>query len=235
MEITVKTLGIVGGIAPWSTIEYYRQFIAGYRARQRDDSYPHFIINSINLRTMLSLAAANRLEELTGFLVQELQRLARAGADIGLFASNTPHMVFDALRRLSPMPLISIVDATRDAAAAAGLKRVGLIGTGYTMRGGFYAATFADGGIEVVVPNGSEQAFIHERYMNEFVDGRFPAETKARFVEIVELLKRRDGIDGLILGGTELPLLLSESDGLGIPLLDTTKLHVDRAVTEVMS
>ncbi len=127
----MKTLGIVGGTAPDSTIEYYRLIVASYRDRVRDGSYPSLLINSIDLKKMLDLIGADRLADVTRFLLGELGKLARAGAEFGLLASNTPHIVFDDLARQSPIPLISIVEAACDAAQALGLKRVGLIGTRY--------------------------------------------------------------------------------------------------------
>src|SRR5512138_34117 len=119
----MKTLGIVGGIAPASTIEYYRMLIAGYQARRPDGSNPPVIINSIDMQTMLRLIAADALDEVTSYLAAEIERLVRAGAELGLLASNTPHVVFDRLARLSAIPLISIVETAFAAARALGLTR----------------------------------------------------------------------------------------------------------------
>ncbi|MEW5869831.1 MAG: aspartate/glutamate racemase family protein [Chloroflexota bacterium] len=132
----MKTVGIVGGIGPESTIEYYRQIIALYRQQRRDGSYPRILINSIDMKKMLDLIGAGNLAGVTGYLLEEIQKLARAGADFGALASNTPHLVFDELRRLSPIPLISIVEAACQKAAGLGLRRVGLYGTRFTMQGG---------------------------------------------------------------------------------------------------
>src|SRR5215510_1336437 len=120
----IPTLGIVGGIAPGSTIDYYRLLIDRYRERREDGSYPSLIINSIDLQRFLALVAAGDRPALTNYLVEQLQTLARAGAGLGLFASNTPHLVFDDVQRRSPMPLVSIVEATTDAASSQGLRRV---------------------------------------------------------------------------------------------------------------
>jgi len=133
----MKTLGLIGGIAPESTIAYYRQLIAAYRQKQPDGNYPAIIINSINMKKMLDMIGANALADVTEYLSGEVQKLAKAGADFALLASNTPHIVFDELRRQSPIPLISIVEATCVAAKALGLKRVGLFGTRFTMQGRF--------------------------------------------------------------------------------------------------
>src|SRR5512147_140122 len=112
----MKTLGVIGGIAPASTIEYYRMLIAGYQARRPGGSQPPIIINSIDMQTMLRLIAADALDEVTAYLAAEIAKLARAGAEIGLLASNTPHVVFDRLARTSAIPLLSIVEAAYEAA-----------------------------------------------------------------------------------------------------------------------
>src|SRR2546425_1324553 len=105
----MKTVGVIGGIGPESTIEYYRLLVAAYRARVPDGGYPSIIINSIDMKTMLSLIEANEFAKVTEYLVGEIQKLASGGAQYGLLAANTPHVVFDEIRRQSPIPLVSIV------------------------------------------------------------------------------------------------------------------------------
>jgi len=131
----LKTAGIVGGIGPESTIDYYRLIIASYRGRATHGGYPSIVINSIDLKRLVDLIAAGELAAVTDLLLGELGRLARAGADFGLLAANTPHVVFDDLRRRSSLPLLSIVEATCDGARSLGLKTVGLLGTRFTMQG----------------------------------------------------------------------------------------------------
>ncbi len=229
----MKTLGIVGGIGPESTLEYYRSIIAAYRAREQDGSYPHVIINSINMKRLVDLITANELAEVAEYLSGEVRTLERAGADFGLLAANTPHIVFEELRRRSPIPLISIVEATRDAAEALGLKRIGLFGTRFTMRAGFYQDAFNEAGMTLVVPEEREQEYIHEKYMGELVPGVFLPETRERLLSIADRLIERESIEGLILGGTELPLILRDETHGGIPLLDTTRIHVNAAVAQL--
>jgi aspartate racemase len=225
----MKTLGIVGGIGPESTIDYYRLIIASYRAKKLDGSAPSIIINSVDLQSMLSLIAANDLPKLTDFLVTEVQRLAGAGADFGLLAANTPHMVFDEVSARSPIPLISIVEATRDASLAGGFQKLGLFGTRFTMQARFFFDVFERSGMTLVVPDDPDQLFIHDKYMNELGKNIFLDETRDRMLAIARDLVEQQGIQSLILGGTELPLLLRDAD-IGVPLLDTTKIHVERAV-----
>lgn len=230
----MKTVGIVGGIAPESTIEYYRLLVAEYRRRRADESYPPILINSIDLTRMIGLIAAGEMEAVTAYLGKEIARLARAGADFAVLASNTPHIVFDELRRRAPVPMISIVAAAADAARALGLRRVGLFGTRFTMQGPFYPAVFAAAGMAVVAPTPEEQAWIHDKYMGELVDGIIRAQTRERLLEIAERQRARDGVEAIVLGGTELPLILREAAG-PVRFLDTTAIHVARIVEEMLA
>ena len=229
----MKTVGIIGGIGPESTIEYYRQIITSYRQHKRDGSYPSLLINSIDMKKMLDLIGANELEMVTEYLLEEVRKLAQAGANVGALASNTPHLVFDALKRQSPIPLLSIVEATCDAAKLLGQRRLGLFGTRFTMQGRFYADVFNREGMTLVTPSVDEQNYIHDRYMSELVNGIILPETHERLLAIVGRLKNEEEIGGLILGGTELPLILKEETEHGIPLLDTTRIHVQSIIAQL--
>ena len=120
----MKVLGIIGGLGPESTIDYYGRVVALYRERKPDGSYPQFMINSINLKKGLDLMDANNLTGMADFLVEEIGKLARAGATFGLISANTPHIVFDELRARANLPLISIVESARDRVRTLGLKTV---------------------------------------------------------------------------------------------------------------
>jgi aspartate racemase len=230
----MRVAGIIGGIGPESTIEYYRLIIAAWRERKNDGSYPAVIINSINLTRMRSLIEANALGDLTAYLVEEVKRLGRAGADVAALGANTPHLVFDEIRRRSPIPLVSIVEATCDDVRSRGLTRVGLFGTRFTMQGRYFPDVFDRSAITLFVPRPDEQTWIHDTYMNELVLGDFRPETREQMLAIADRLIERHGIEGLILGGTELPLILRDTVHHGIPLLDTTKIHVNRIVDELL-
>jgi aspartate racemase len=231
----MKTLGIVGGVGPESTVDYYRSIIALYRQRKGDGSYPEIILNSIDLKKEIDLVEHNQLVALTSYLLDEVARLARAGADFGLIASNTPHIVFDDVRPRSLIPLISIVETTCEAVQAMGLKRVGLFGTTFTMQGRFYRDVFARAGITLVAPNLEDQTYVHDKYMNELVNGVFLPETRDGLLKVVDRLRETQQIQGLILGGTELPLILKEETHNGLPILNTTKIHVAAAVREMLA
>jgi aspartate racemase len=231
----MKTIGIIGGIGPESTIEYYRLIIAAYREQRQDGNYPPLLVNSINMKMMLDLIGANQLTEVSQYLLDEIKRMARAGADLGLLASNTPHIVFDDLQRQSPIPLVSIVEAACEATHALGLKKVGLFGTRFTMQGRFYPEVFSRRGIALIAPDPNDQDYIHGKYMGELVNGVFLPETRERLLRTVDRLLEHEGIQGLILGGTELPLILRNTTYRGIPFLDTTKIHVGQVVAQMLS
>lgn len=231
----MKTLGIVGGIGPESTIEYYRFLIAACRKPNPDGRNPPVIINSIDVKKMLDFFAANQLAEVTEYLAGEVNRLAKAGAQLGLLAANTPHMVFDGIQRRSKIPLISIVDATCAAAQALGLKRLGLLGTLFTMQGQFYSDVFSKAGIVLAVPKQEEQIYVHDKYMNELLNGIIQPGTRERLLAIVDQLREREHIEGVILAGTELPLILRGVPEQGIPFLDTTEIHVKAALAAMLS
>lgn len=226
----MQPLGIIGGIAPESTVEYYRLLVAGYRKRIPDGSYPPIIVNSIDMQQMLGMVGEGRLGALVEYLTGEVQRLARSGAVLGLFASNTPHIVFSEVERTSPIPLVSIVEAACSEAKTSHLQRLGLFGTRFTMRGAFYYEVFAREELTLVAPNPEEQDYIHEKYMGELVKAVFLPETRSRLLHIAERMRERDGIQGLILGGTELPLILRDMTVPGLRILDTTRIHVRAAL-----
>ena len=231
----MKILGIIGGLGPESTLEYYQKIIALYRERQRDGSYPQFIINSVDLKKGLDFMTANNLTGMANYLLEEIGKLARAGATFGLIAANTPHIVFEEVALKSPIPLISIVEATCAAAMARQMRRIALFGTRFTMQGAFYPKVFSREGIDLVVPDPQDQEYIHEKYLNELVPGKFLPETRAGLLAIVDRLKAKIDIDSVILAGTELPLILRDESHNGIPFLDTMKIHAEAAVAEMLS
>jgi len=231
----MKTLGMIGGVGPESTIDYYKNIIAMYRERKRDGSYPQFVINSINLQKGIDFLEANNLPGMTDFLLDEIEKLPKAGAELGIIAANTPHIVFDEVAARSPIPLISIVEAACAYAKERGLKRLALFGTRYTMQADFYQKVFKREGIELVVPEPKDQDYIHEKYFAELVPGIFLPETRENLLAIVDRMKAKTSIEGVLLAGTELALILRGENHNGMALLDTGKIHCQAAVNEMFS
>jgi aspartate racemase len=226
----MKILGIIGGTGPESTIDYYRGITESYFAQKGDGNYPQIIINSVNLKKLIDWVTAGELNNLAEFLLQEINRLSAAGADFGLIAANTPHIVFDRITDKSPIPLLSIVEATSKAIQAAKLNKVALLGTRFTMESDFYSKVFNPAGIQLILPNPEERIQIHNIYMKELLLNIFRDDTREALLRIVGRLKADEGIQSAILAGTELPLILKQESYDGLPFFDTTKIHVKAAI-----
>jgi aspartate racemase len=218
-------LGLVGGLGPESTIDYYRRIVEAWRA-QDPSSAPPIVIDSLDVNHALRLVQHDRAA-LVDYLLDSLQRLARAGADFAALTANTPHIVFDELVARSPIPLVSIVEVTAREAERRGMRRPVLLGTRFTMEAPFYPDVFARShGATVIVPDEETRVWVHERYVGELLVGKFNDQTRRQLVAIVARLRDSHDVDGVILGGTELPLILSSNEVARLPVLDTTALHV---------
>jgi len=225
----MKRIGILGGLGPEATIEYYRIITEEYRRLAPGGDYPTVIIHSVNLAKIVAMAEAGDWPRVTDWLADGVAALERAGVDFALIAANTPHIVFDDLRGRVGIPMISIVEETARAAAERGLARLLLLGTKFTMQGTFYQDVFTRSGIELFVPETAEQLYIHDKLLGEIGLGRIVEETRRELLAIIDRASGRYGIDGVILGCTELPLILTE-DASGLPYLDTTRIHAESAV-----
>ena len=225
---------MIGGLGPESTIDYYRSIIARWRVRKPDSGSPHILINSLDVDKGIAMLDTGRLGDLADYLSAGVESLARAGADFGFIAANTPHLVFDEVQRRSALPLLSIVKATSNYAKARGLKNVGLFGTGFTMRASFYPDELQRVGISVARPQEAEREFIHQKYIGELLKNQFLPETRTEILRIAKRMQTEDGVEAIILAGTELPLLLRDSGATDIEFLDTTVIHVEAIVDELL-
>ena len=199
-----------------------------------DSGNPHIVINSLDVDKGIAMLDAGRLDDLADYLASGVEALVRAGANFGFIAANTPHLVFDELQRRSAIPLLSIVRVTADRAKALGLKNVGLFGTGFTMRANFYPEEFQRAGIALVTPTEAERDFIHKKYIGELLKNQFLSQSREEIMNIARRMQAEDGIDALVLAGTELPLLLRDAANDGIEFLDTTVIHVEAVVDELL-
>lgn len=223
-----KTIGMIGGIAPASTVDYYQRIISRFMERTGQRNYPSVIINSINMTHMVELIANDQLDELIDYLSEEIFVLEKAGAKVIFLASNTPHIVFEPLVERVKTKMVSIVESTISYAKSKGYSRLGLFGTIATMEGDFFQEGFEAAGMEIITPMPDERKYIHKIYMEELARGRFMPETKNRLLAIANRMYNEGQIDSLILGGTELPLILKSGDMEDIELLNTTKIHVEQ-------
>jgi aspartate racemase len=230
----MKKAGLIGGIGPESSIEYYRLIIRRYKEKLDTKDYPEIVMHSINMTEMLDYVFTNQLDRLVEFLTEKIAVLEKAGVDFAAIASNTPHIVFDKLAAKVNIQLVSIVEETCKVISGMKMKRAGLFGTKSTMTSGFYNKTAGKYGISIYVPDEEERNYIHEKYMGELIYNRILPETKTRLIQIVRELQEKESIEGLILGGTELPLILSQSDFADIEIFDTTKIHVESIVNKII-
>lgn len=227
----MASVGIVGGLGPESTIDYYRRILAAWQ--QADpSSAPSVVIDSLDVQLGLRLVEHDR-PALVEYLVASLRRLAGAGVDFAAMTANTPHIVFDELAARSPLPLVSIVEVCAHEARRRGLKRLALLGTRFTMEAPFYPDVFARFGLELVTPDEAERSWIHARYVGELLKGDFRDDTRQRLTSIVARLRDTERVDAVVLGGTELPLLLTTPAIADLPALDTTALHVNAIVSRL--
>lgn len=225
-----RILGIVGGIGPESTIDYYRALVATWRRRRPDGSYPRVIIDSVEAGRIIRLLGEGDYAPVGTALGAALRELAAAGCGCALIASNATHLAFDHIDPAPPMPMIHIVDAARGAAVAAGHRRLGLIGTRFIMGSPLYPERFEAAGLAVVPPTPDEQDIVHAIYMGELLVGDIRDDSRARLVKVIATMRDRDGIDGVILGGTELALTLTEPAYAEVAILNTVQTQVDAAI-----
>lgn len=225
-----RLLGIVGGTGPESTIDYYRSLVATWRRRRPDGSYPRVIINSVDAGTVFRSLGAGDFDGVGRVLGPAISQLASAGCQRAFLASNASHLAFDRIDPRPAIPLIHIVDAAREHAAKAGHRRLGLIGTRFVMESDLYPARFGPLGLEVIPPTPVERELVHRVYFGELVAGVIRDESREALTTVVAAMRDRDQIDAIVLGGTELALILTEPTCAGIPVLNTAQIQVEAAV-----
>ncbi|QDR83185.1 aspartate/glutamate racemase family protein [Sporomusa termitida] len=228
----MKKAGIIGGIGPASTLDYYSGIIEGYRAARQDGQYPGLVIDSINMTEMLGYVAGENWDGLIAMLLAAVKNVKNAGADVAAIASNTPHIVFDQLQEQSPVPLISIVEATCQYVRETGCTRVIVMGTKFTMTNGLYTEKFRQYGLQAFVPDEQEKEAIHNIIFPKLEDGIVVPEDKKKLLGIAEKLITKHHANGLVLGCTELPLMVHAGD-LPIEILNTAQIHV-RSIVKYM-
>ncbi|MDO4332770.1 MAG: amino acid racemase [Eubacteriales bacterium] len=226
----MKKLGLVGGMGPESTIPYYHDIV--YGVQEKCGVFPNLTIESVNVFDVLGFCKEEKFEELTEYLLRAVTNLANSGAEFAALSANTPHIVFDRLAEKSPIPLVSIVETACAEAKRRGCRKIGLLGTIFTMKGEFFKRPFIEKGMEVVVPSEAEMELVNEKISGELEYGIVKEETLEAFAEIIERMKAKEGIEAIVLGCTELPLLLNDRVS-PVPCLDTMKIHVQALVERI--
>ena len=225
----MKKIGMIGGFSPESTLEYYRLLIETYNKEVSNRKNPEIIIYSMDINILFSMIENKQWDELVKWLADGIEVLSKAGADFGFISANTPHVVFDRINELSNIPLISIIEETSKYVKNLGLSKVGLIGTKFAMQNNFFQNVFDENDITIIIPNEKEQEYIHHKLITEIQLGKFLDETRKELIDIVKRMIDENSIEGIILGCTELPLILTK-DELGIPFFNTTMIHVESII-----
>jgi aspartate racemase len=228
-----KKIGILGGMSPESTAEYYQYITHAYTERFGDYGYPEVIIYSVSFQPYVDWPAQDRWDLVAQGLSEAAQKLEAAGADFIVIATNTMHLVFDKVQAGVTVPMLSLLDAVGDAILARGMNTVGLLGTKFTMEKTFYQDALARRGITVLVPDADDREYVNTVIYDELVAGQVRDESRAGFVTVINKLAER-GAEGVILGCTEIPLLVSEEDA-GMPLFDTTVIHAEAALNYALA
>ncbi|MBN2323254.1 MAG: amino acid racemase [Spirochaetes bacterium] len=225
----MKRIGIIGGLGPESTVDYYRGIIDAFRRTEAGSAVPEIILYSADVSRLLKMAESKQWNALTEWLLTMINALHKAGAQFAAIASNTTHIVFDEVKSGSPVPLLSIVEETCLKAGSLGLTTLGLLGTKFTMQSDFYQKPFREKGMSVVVPQDGEIQLIHDKLMSEIELGIIRESTRKELLAIVKRMIDEDSIEALILGCTELPMIL-DRDEYGIIFLNTTAIHIQSIV-----
>ena len=225
----MKTIGFIGGMSWESSVVYYE--IANRLVREKLGKFHSCqnVMYTVDFDEIQRLQHEDKWAELDAIMADAAMRLERAGANIVVLCTNTMHLCEEAIRSSISIPFLHIAEATGQAIVEKGVSKVALLGTRFTMEKDFYKKTLHEKfAIETVIPNQQEREVIHSIIYNELVQGVINDESRARFVNIINRLKA-EGAQGVILGCTEIPLLISESD-VDIPVFDTTTIHAQKAV-----
>jgi len=229
----MKSIGLIGGLTYVSTIEYYRYINELANEKLGDNETIEVIMYSVNFGEIKVLTEAGEWKKISNIICKVAQTVEQGGASCLLIGANTMHKIADEVQAAIKIPVIHIAEAVAKAILKNGLKKVGLLGTRYTMQLGFYTDHLAKYGIETIIPEQNDIDFINYTIYNEFSKNIFLPETKARYLKVISKLKDRDA-EGIILGCTEIPLLLKQSD-CDILLFDTAKIHSNAGVEYILN
>lgn len=230
----MKKVGIVGGLGPESTIMYYKEIMAGYQRIAKTDDFPPLVIDSVNMAKLLGYLENNQKEDLVTYIVHSLKHLASAGADFAAIASNTPHIVFEKVKEQSPLPLISIIEETCCYSKSKGYKKVAVLGTKFTMDSSMYHDAFEKYDIKAFTPPEVSKTAINNIIFPNLENGIILPEDKLAMLNIAKKEIDHHKADALVLGCTELPLMIKQDD-ITTPLINTTQIHIDAIIREILT
>jgi aspartate racemase len=229
MEAQMKTIGMIGGMSWESSIEYYRIVNQTVREKLGGLHSAKSIMVSVEFAEIEALQHQDRWDELAAILIEAARSLERGGADFVIICTNTMHKLYDILQNQIKIPMLNIADATAEKIKAQGIDKIALLGTRFTMEEDFYKGRLADKyGLDVIIPSSAQREIVHRVIYDELCAGIIKPDSKQKYAEIIQGLAA-EGVGGIILGCTEIGLLVKQADS-PVPLFDTTEIHARAAV-----
>lgn len=229
----MKKLGLIGGMGPETTLQYYKEIEYGVMERMGAPFFPNMTIESLSCFQMIPLGDAQDYDGMTQYLMGAVKNLENAGCDFIAMACNTGHMVFDRVQARCSVPMVSIVEACLDEVKRQKYKSVLLLGTGGTMKDDYFKKPFLKSGIDVLVPPQNEQEYIGWHIEHELEHGVVKDNVKEEFFRIAGDMVYKNGLDAVILGCTELPMVFHDAP-FKAPILDTTVIHINKIIDTIM-
>jgi aspartate racemase len=229
----MRTIGLIGGMSWESSIEYYRLLNRGVQQRLGGHHSAQLLLASVDFEPVKQAQHAGDWAAATAPLVAAARQLEHGGADFALLCTNTMHKVFDDLQAATPLPFLHLADATGERLRAAGVRRVGLLGTAFTMEQDFYRGRLASRfGLDVVVPEADDRALVHRVIYDELCQGEIREPSRAAYADVIARLRAQG--EAVILGCTEIGLLVRPQDSV-LPVFDTTQIHCDAALERALA
>ena len=225
----MKKIGLVGGTGPESTLMYYKELNSKIDEATGGRTMPELSIESVNFRKAWEMVSAQQYEELAAYLSEKVDCLVKSGADIIALTAATMHVVFDEIEGRTNVSLVSIPKAICNEVLKKGYKKVGLLGTIFTMEQDFMKKDLLQAGIDVIVPDKSDRELVAKRIYEELEVGVVKESTLQEFNEIISKMQKAHGIEAVVLGCTELPLILNNENCL-LPCLDSVEIHIKRLI-----
>ncbi len=229
----MKTIGLIGGMSWESSLEYYRIINETVKERLGGLHSAKSLMYSVDFEEIETLQHQGKWNKATKLMIDAAQRIERAGADFVIICTNTMHKMADDVQKAIKIPLLHIADVTAEKVKEQGLRKVGLLGTRFTMEQDFYKGRLKKHGIDVIIPDEAQRQTVHDTIYNELCLGKIKQSSKDKFREVIEILASR-GAEGIILGCTEIPLIVKQK-GYDIPVFDTTRIHAVTAVEYAIS
>ncbi len=226
MKKRMKKIGLVGGIGPASTVNYYLGLVEKSREKFGETAYPEIVIDSIDMEYATNCFSTGEYEKNVAYVVQSISNLRAAGAEIGAITANTEHILWEQMKEHFCMPVVSIVDAAVDAICAKGYQKVLVLGTVFTMQSGLYDRALKERNVEPILPSEEDQKIIGDLIYPNLENGIVIPKDREQMIQIAQSYIDKYQADAILLGCTEIALAIKEGD-LSVPVLDTTAIHIN--------